>query len=101
MRTAEDGLPRRQVAVWSVRRGCVKDPPMIVNSLCDSGSTAAVASKQKFEELGGELKVFTNDTIKLASSSGEELQVRGAFDIWIKLSEEVQAQDRGPGRRWH
>ena len=46
-------------------------------------------------------QLFTNDTIKLASSSGEELQVRGAFDIWIKLSEEVQAQDRGPGRRWH
>ena len=52
LRTAEDGLPRRQVAVWSVRRGCVKGPPMMVNSLCDSGSTAAVASRQKFEELG-------------------------------------------------
>ena len=88
MRTAEDGLPRRQVAVWSARRGCVQSPPMMINSLCDSGSTAAVASRQKFEELGGELKVFTHDTIKLASSSGEELQVRGAFDIWVKLTEE-------------
>ena len=88
LRTAEDGLPRRQVAVWSARRGCVQSPPMMINSLCDSGSTAAVASRQKFEELGGELKVFTHDTIKLASSSGEELQVRGAFDIWVKLSEE-------------
>ena len=60
----------------------------MINSLCDSGSTAAVASRQKFEELGGELKVFTHDTIKLASSSGEELQIRGAFDIWVKLTEE-------------
>ena len=65
----------------------MKSPPMMINCLCDSGSTAAVASKQKFEELGGELKVYTHDTIKLASSSGEELQVRGAFDIWVKLQE--------------
>ena len=87
LRSSEDGLPRRPVAVWSARRGCVKSPPMMINCLCDSGSTAAVASKQKFEELGGELKVYTHDTIKLASSSGEELQVKGAFDIWVKLQE--------------
>ena len=31
--------------------------------------------------------MFTHDTIKLASSSGEELQIKGAFDIWVKLSE--------------
>ena len=31
--------------------------------------------------------MFTHDTIKLASSSGEELQVKGAFDIWVKLEE--------------
>ena len=46
-----------------------------------------MASRQKFEEIGGELKVFTHDTIKLASSSGEELQIKGAFDVWVKLSE--------------
>ena len=88
LRTSADGLPRRQIAVWSAKRGCVKGPPMVVDALCDSGSTAAVASRQKFEEIGGELKVFTHDTIKLASSSGEELQIKGAFDVWVKLSEE-------------
>ena len=31
--------------------------------------------------------MFTHDTIKLASSSREELQVKGAFDIWVKLEE--------------
>ena len=94
LRTLEDGLPRRQVAVWSAKRGCVKDPAMVVDALCDSGSTAAVASRQKFEEIGGELKVFTHDTIKLASSSGEELQIKGAFDIWVKLSEEDKYKRR-------
>ena len=94
LRTLEDGLPRRQVAVWSAKRGCVKDPAMVVDALCDSGSTAAVASRQKFEEIGGELKVFTHDTIKLASSSGEELEIKGAFDIWVKLSEEDKYKRR-------
>ena len=88
LRTSADGLPRRQIAVWSAKRGCVKGPPMVVDALCDSGSTAAVASRQKFEELGGELKVFTHDTINFASSLGEELQIKGAFDVWVKLSEE-------------
>ena len=53
LRTSADGLPRRQIAVWSAKRGCVKGPPMVVDALCDSGSTAAVASRQKFEEIGG------------------------------------------------
>ena len=85
---AADGLPRREISLWSGRRGARTGPPSAkVAGLCDSGSNAAVMNKETFDSVGGELKMFTHDTVKLASTSGEELPILGAVDIWVKLSE--------------
>ena len=86
--TAADGLPRREVSLWNGRRGARTGPPNAkVAGLCDSGSNAAVINKETFDSVGGELKMFTHDTVKLASTSGEELPILGAVDIWVKLCE--------------
>ena len=49
LRTSADGLPRRQIALWSAKRGCVKGPPMVVDALCDSGSTAGRSLRRSGE----------------------------------------------------
>ena len=63
------------------------EPDGQVEGLCDSGSNAAVINKETFDKVGGKLKVFTQDTVKLASSSGQELPILGAVDIWVKLAD--------------
>ena len=85
---AADGLPRREISLWSGRRGARTGPASAkVAGLCDSGSNAAVINKETFDTVGGELKRFTHDTVRLASTSGEELPILGAVDIWVKLCE--------------
>ena len=85
---AADGLPRRTISLWNGSRGARIGPPSAqVSSLCDSGSNAAVINKDTFDKVGGEIKVFSHGTVKLASTSGEELPILGAVDVWIKLDE--------------
>ena len=44
-------------------------------------------NKETFNKVGGQLKVFTHDTVKLASTSGQELPILGAVDVWVKLED--------------
>ena len=83
---AADGLPRRSISLWRGGKGArLGEPDSQVEGLCDSGSNAAVINKETFDKVGGQLKVFTQDTVKLASTSGQELPILGAVDIWVKL----------------
>ena len=82
-----DGLPRRQVSVWRKRRRGVEEEASQVASLCDSGSSAAVASKQMVDSLKAEVRMYTHDSIRLASTSREELPIVGVTELWIKLKE--------------
>ena len=82
-----DGLPRRLVSVWRKRRRGVEEEASQVASLCDSGSSAAVASKQMVDSLKAEVRMYTHDSIRLASTSGEELPIVGVTELWLKLKE--------------
>ena len=86
-------MPRRKISLWNGSRGARTGPPSAqVSSLCDSGSNAAVINKDTFDKVGGEIKVFTHGTVKLASTSGEELPILGAVDINDRYKRKVEAE---------